>query len=47
VDKRKLLELEEEKKQAEEDKLVAIRALEQRSRELSKVQKRYHNSIFC
>ena len=37
VDKRKLLELEEQKKQAEEDKLVAIRALEQRSRELSKV----------
>ncbi len=37
VDKRKLLELEEQKRQAEEDKLQAIRALEQRSKELIKV----------
>ncbi|GCA65175.1 kinesin-like protein, partial [Kipferlia bialata] len=42
VDKRRLLELEEERKRAELDKMTAIRALEQRSREFlrEKQQKR-------
>lgn len=42
VDKRRLLELEEQKKRAEADKLAAITALEQRSREfmLEKEEKR-------
>eukprot|EP01028_Stygiella_incarcerata_P011389 TRINITY_DN6437_c1_g1_i1.p1 TRINITY_DN6437_c1_g1~~TRINITY_DN6437_c1_g1_i1.p1 ORF type:complete len:1007 (-),score=355.63 TRINITY_DN6437_c1_g1_i1:282-3302(-) len=42
VDKRRLLELEEQKRRAEEDKLAAITALEKRSREfmMEKEQKR-------
>jgi hypothetical protein len=39
VDKKRLLELEEEKRRAEEDKLAAITALEQRSRAFLKEQK--------
>ena len=44
MDKRKLLELEEQKRQAEEDKLAAINALEQRSKELLRVN--YHCQNF-
>ena len=36
VDKRRLLELDEQRKRAEEDKMTAIRALEQRSMEFMK-----------
>ena len=36
VDKRRLLELDEQRKRAEEDKMTAIRALEQRSLEFMK-----------
>jgi DNA repair exonuclease SbcCD ATPase subunit len=39
VDKKRLLELEEQKRRAEEDKLAAITALEQRSRAFLKEQK--------
>ena len=34
VDKRKLLEVEQQRKQAEEDKVAALRALEERSQEM-------------
>jgi kinesin family protein 3/17 len=44
VDKRKLLELEEQKRQAEEDKLAAIKALEVRSKELLKV---LYRILYC